>query len=88
MPSPKPQPRPNPIAKPSPIAKKGAKPKRKDEEDPEKSSSMRPDEMPADVLEFITAMDHYKRVHQRPFPNWSEVLEVVKGLGYVRARAS
>ncbi len=99
-PSAKPQPRPSPIAKPSPVAKanpvakpapianKGAKPKRKDEDEAEKSSSMRPDEMPPDVLEFITAMDHYKRVHQRPFPNWSEVLEVVKGLGYVRARAS
>jgi hypothetical protein len=94
MPSPKPQPRQTPPAKPAPIAKpaiakSAAKPKvRKDDEEAEKSSSMRPDEMPADVLEFITAMDHYKRVHQRPFPNWSEVLEVVKGLGYVRARAS
>jgi hypothetical protein len=71
-----------------PSPKKTSKPRKKDEEDPEKSSSMRPDEMPPDVLEFITAMDHYKRVHQRPFPNWSEVLEVVKGLGYVRARKS
>ena len=90
MPSPKPsaKPKPNPRSTPKPTATGGAKPKRKDEEEAEKSSSMRPDEMPADVLEFITAMDHYKRVHQRPFPNWSEVLEVVKGLGYVRARAS
>jgi hypothetical protein len=76
---------PSPKASPKP---KSSKPKRKEDEDPEKSSSMRPDEMPADVLEFITAMDHYKRVHQRPFPNWSEVLEVVKGLGYVRERKS
>ena len=71
-----------------PTQKKKSKPKRKDDEEAEKSVSMRPDEMPPDVLEFITAMDHYKRVHQRPFPNWSEVLEVVKGLGYVRERKS
>jgi len=53
----------------------------------EKTSAMRPDEMPADVIEFITAMDAYKREHQRPFPNWSEVLEVLKALGYSRPRA-
>ena len=80
--------KPSPFGKPSTMGKKAGKPKRKDEEDAEKSASVRPDEMPPDVLEFITAMDHYKRVHQRPFPNWSEVLEVVKSLGYVRARAS
>ena len=68
--------------------KKKSKPRRKDEEEAEKTASLRPDEMPPDVLEFITAMDHYKRVHQRPFPNWSEVLDVVKGLGYVRERKS
>jgi hypothetical protein len=70
-----------------PTPKKKSKPRRKDEEEAEKSPTLRPDEMPPDVLEFIRAMDHYKRVHQRPFPNWSEVLEVVKGLGYVRKSA-
>jgi len=54
-------------------------------EDEGKKSGCRPDEMPADVLEFITAIDDYKRLHQRPFPTWSEVLEVVKKLGYARA---
>ena len=54
------------------------------EEDGRKSA-LRPDEMPADVLEFITAIDDYKRHHQRPFPTWSEVLEVLKSLGYQRA---
>lgn len=44
----------------------------------------KPDEMPADVLEFLTAIDDYKRQNRRPFPNWSEVLEVLKGLGYQR----
>ena len=57
------------------------------ETDAERTSAMRPDEMPAEVVEFITAMDQYKREHQRPFPNWSEVLEVLKSLGYSRPRA-
>lgn len=55
------------------------------DEDTKKGSAARPDEMPADVLEFIHAIDVYKRVHQRPFPNWSEILEILKTLGYSRA---
>ena len=54
-------------------------------EDDEKKGAVRPDEMPAEVLEFITAIDEYKRLHRRPFPTWSEVLEVLKGLGYSRS---
>ncbi len=68
--------------------RKKSKPRRTSEADPEKATSLRPDEMPPDVLEFITAMDDYKRTHRRPFPNWSEVLDVVKTLGYARARPS
>ena len=52
----------------------------------ERRGSTRPDEMPPEVLEFIQAIDEYKRVHRRPFPSWSEVLEIVKTLGYERAR--
>ena len=47
-----------------------------------KKSTVRPDEMSAEVIEFITAIDDYKRIYQRPFPSWSEVLEIVKDLGY------
>lgn len=47
-------------------------------------ASTRPDEMPAEVLEFITAIDDYKRANRRPFPTWSEVLEILKELGYTR----
>jgi hypothetical protein len=46
----------------------------------------RPDEMPPEVLEFITAIDDYKRLNRRPFPTWSEVLEVLKTLGYSRTQ--
>jgi hypothetical protein len=38
----------------------------------------------ADEVEFMRAMDDYKRRSGRPFPTWSEVLEVVRGLGYVK----
>jgi hypothetical protein len=31
---------------------------------------------------FMKAMDHYKRANRRPFPTWSEVLEVLYALGY------
>ena len=68
-----------------PTPRKKTKIRRKPDDESEKGPTLRPDEMSPDVVEFITAMDHYKRVHQRPFPNWSEVLEVVKRLGYVRA---
>ena len=33
-------------------------------------------------VEFMKAMDEYKRKSGRMFPTWSEVLEVVRGLGY------
>jgi hypothetical protein len=33
-------------------------------------------------LEFMQAMQEYKRTSGRMFPTWSEVLEVLRGLGY------
>ncbi len=45
----------------------------------------KPDEMSPEVLEFLTAIDDYKRQYERPFPSWSEVFEIVKGLGYTKA---
>ena len=35
-------------------------------------------------IQFMRAMDEYKRKSGRMFPTWSEVLEVVRGLGYVK----
>ncbi|MCA9097451.1 MAG: hypothetical protein KDA36_03660 [Planctomycetaceae bacterium] len=37
-----------------------------------------------DEVEFMRAMDEYKRNSGRMFPTWSEVLEVVRSLGYVK----
>jgi hypothetical protein len=36
----------------------------------------------AEELEFMQAMDRYKREKSRPFPTWSEVLMVLRGLGW------
>ncbi len=38
----------------------------------------------ADEVEFMQALDRYKRTSGRMFPTCSEILEVVRSLGYVR----
>jgi hypothetical protein len=38
-------------------------------------------------ITFMKAMDQYKRANRRPFPTWSEVLEVLRALGYRRTEA-
>jgi hypothetical protein len=35
-----------------------------------------------DETSFMRAMERYKRENRRPFPTWSEVLEVLVSLGY------
>jgi len=40
-----------------------------------------------DEIDFMRAMDDYKRSAGRMFPTCSEVLEVVRSLGYVRLNA-
>jgi hypothetical protein len=37
-------------------------------------------------MEFMGAMQLYKQASGRMFPTWSEVLEVLKGLGYEKVR--
>jgi hypothetical protein len=41
-------------------------------------------EYSSEEVEFMRAMEMYKRLNQRPFPTWSEVLEVLRSLGYRR----
>ena len=38
-------------------------------------------------IAFMKAMDQYKRDNRRPFPTWSEVLEVLRSLGYRKTEA-
>jgi hypothetical protein len=37
---------------------------------------------------FMKAMDQYKRANRRPFPTWSEVLEVLRSLGYRKTESA
>jgi hypothetical protein len=45
-------------------------------------------EMSDEQFEFVMAIDTYKRLNNRPFPTWTEILEVVKQLGYRKVAAS
>ena len=41
-------------------------------------------QMSDEQFEFLMAIDEYRRKNARPFPTWTEVLEVIKALGYRR----
>ncbi len=45
------------------------------------------EDIDADDVEFGRAMDFYKRRYQRPFPSYSEVLAVLRSLGYRKDEA-
>jgi hypothetical protein len=48
-----------------------------------------PTESPSpEVAEFMDAMRRYRDASGRMFPTWSEVLEVLRGLGYEKPEAS
>lgn len=40
-----------------------------------------------DEVEFMSALNEYKRTSGRMFPTCSEILEVIRGLGYEKRRA-
>ena len=39
-------------------------------------------QMSEEQFAFLMAIDEYKKKNSRPFPTWTEVLEVIKALGY------
>jgi len=39
-------------------------------------------EMSDEQFEYIKAIEEYKRVNKRPFPSYTEILEILKALGY------
>jgi hypothetical protein len=39
-------------------------------------------EMTDEQFAFLMAVDEYKKVNNRPFPTWTEVLDIIKALGY------
>ena len=44
-------------------------------------------ELSDELLEFVMAIDEYKRINDRPFPAWSEIYEIIQYLGYRRVAA-
>jgi hypothetical protein len=38
--------------------------------------------MTAEQFEFVQAINEYKQVNRRPFPTWTEVLDVLLAIGY------
>jgi hypothetical protein len=44
-------------------------------------------QMSDEQFEFLMAIQEYKRVNSKPFPTWTEVLEVIKALGYRKVAA-
>lgn len=45
-------------------------------------------ELSSEQFAFVKAIDAYKRSNDRPYPNWTEVLEVIRKLGYRKTSAS
>jgi hypothetical protein len=39
-------------------------------------------EMTDEQFAFLQAIEEYKTVNHRPFPTWTEILDVVHALGY------
>lgn len=39
-------------------------------------------EMNDEQFEFLLTIDQYKRDNKKPFPTWTEVLDVIKAMGY------
>ena len=38
--------------------------------------------MSDEQFEFLMAIEEYKKENSRPFPTWTEVLELIRALGY------
>ncbi|HEY7086620.1 MAG TPA: hypothetical protein VH518_00945 [Tepidisphaeraceae bacterium] len=43
-------------------------------------------EMTAEQFEFVMAIETYKKVNKKMFPTWTEVLEVITQLGYLKVQ--
>ncbi len=80
------KPKPGKTGKAQPKAGRGkpAKDPLDDVEEPDRSSPSLA-EVDTEVLEFIAAIDRFKKENGRPFPSWSEILLVLRELGYRRS---
>ncbi|MFO0933943.1 MAG: hypothetical protein U1E39_14735 [Planctomycetota bacterium] len=41
-------------------------------------------DLDAETMEFILAVNQFKAATGKPFPTWSEILQIVRSLGYTR----
>lgn len=64
------------IGKSSPVSQASGKPRKR------RSILNSEVDCTVDEAEFLAAIDKFKREKRRPFLTWSEVLEVLRGLGY------
>ena len=68
------------------VERRSGKERRLDQEEGERRRQVDPTTCEKDYSDeeiiFMKAMDQYKRANRRPFPTWSEVLEVIRSLGY------
>ena len=44
-------------------------------------------EMNTEQFDFLMAINEYKSLNKRPFPTWTEVLDVIHALGYRKTAA-
>jgi len=49
---------------------------------PEDRKAAEEGQMTDEQFEFVMTVDKYKKLNNRPFPTWTEVLELIKALGY------
>ena len=49
---------------------------------PEVRKAAEEGEMNDEQFEFLMVIDQYKRLNRRPFPSWTEILEIIKAMGY------
>jgi hypothetical protein len=71
-------------AAPAPLPERRAKVQRRRQIDPTTCER----DYSNEEVEFMNAMDDYKRKNGRMFPTCSEVLEVIRSLGYVQISAA
>jgi hypothetical protein len=43
--------------------------------------------MSNEELDFIKAVNEYKQRYNKPFPTWSEILHILKSIGYEKVEA-
>jgi len=55
---------------------------------PEFNRAAEEGEFTSEQFLFVAAIDAFKRANQKSFPNWTEVLEVIRRLGYRKTQPS